>query len=219
MGERKSAFRDTVLVLGALLLATWVAPRFPEWTSRSQVALGTLGLGYVLWSARRDGVRLRWVGLRFDNLAVSTSIYGLSSAALLSPILVRAPLPSSLLSEVPSYYVLAFFQQFLVTACFWRHFRTLLRLPLEDVAGAGGEGFAAALGASVFALAHAPNWGLMALVFLGESFWLFLFGRFRNLFALSLAHAGAALVVSHLLVPSWWLPSMNVGLGFWRGVP
>ena len=179
------------------------------------MALGTLGLCYVLWSVLRDRVRLQWLGLRFDNLAVSASIYGLGTGAVLAPVWLKAPQPSSLLAEIPSYWVWAAFQQFLATACFWRHVRTLLRLPLEGVASAASEGLAAVLGAAIFAIAHTPNWGLMALVFLGQSCWLFLFSRFRNLFALSLAHAGAALVVSHLLVPSWWLPSMNVGLTFW----
>src|SRR5262249_36204265 len=82
-------------------------------------------------------------------------------------------------------------------------------------ASTGEEARASALAAAVFAAAHAPNLRLMGLVFAAELVWLLGFARFRNLFALALAHAAAALVVKHALVGTW-LPSMKVGLGYWR---
>ncbi|MGH9323229.1 MAG: CPBP family glutamic-type intramembrane protease, partial [Vicinamibacteria bacterium] len=84
----------------------------------------------------------------------------------------------------------------LVVAGFWRNFRS--------------NAFLTAL---VFSLAHAPNLPLMALVLVAETVWLLLFARFRNLLSFALAHALAALVVSHALVPDW-LPSLRVGLHY-----
>ncbi len=113
--------------------------------------------------------------------------------------------------EVLIYFAWALLQQFVIVAGAWRHFRQ----PTGSVTGWRSDAGAATLAAGVFALAHAPNLVLMGLVFGAELVWLICFTRFRNLFALALAHTLAAIVVQQDLVPAW-LSTMKVGLRYWR---
>jgi hypothetical protein len=159
-----------------------------------------VGAGAVLALSRsiaRSGESPRDLGLRLDNLLPATAAFLGVTALLALPAIAAESSISIAPSEIFRYFLWALFQQFLVVAGFWRNFR--------------GN---AVLSALVFALAHAPNLPLMALVLAAETVWLLLFARFRNLASLALAHAGAALVVSHALVPEW-IPSLRVGLGYW----
>jgi hypothetical protein len=203
--------REPALVLGAIASATWLAPLAGRWTLTLQTAVGiTVGL-VVVRSATMDGVAFSELGVRVDNLPVSGVVF---LALILLPLAALRGLARGAdlrPGEVAAYFGWALFQQFGVVAAFWRHVRP----------GTGpwrswrSELGAAALAAGLFALAHAPNVRLMSLVFGAEMVWLAGFTRFRNLFALAFAHSLAAITVKHCLVPLW-LPSMKVGLGYWR---
>jgi len=197
-------------VFGLYLAAAWLAPLAPGGRRAVQAALGAGALLVLARGVRRDGVAPRELGLRVDNLVGSAVFFLALDAVPLVPVLGRAGLPDIAPGEVLTYSAWALFQQLLVTAGFWRHFRDPAgRSSLRDAVRAS------ALAAAVFALAHAPNLPLMGLVFGAELVWLLGFSRFRSLFALALAHALAALVIKHALVGGW-LPTMKVGLGYWR---
>jgi hypothetical protein len=206
-----SRLGEVALVLGLFLAAAWLAPLVPGGRRLVQSALGIAALLVIVGSVRRDGVPLSGLGLRVDNVLVA-GVFVLALDAL--PLVAVAGLGGFRevdVREVLTYSGWALFQQFVVVAGFWRHLRP----------GTGpwrswrSELEAAALAAGLFALVHAPNVALMGLVFGAELVWLVCFTRFRNLFALALAHSLAAIVVKHSLVPGW-LPSMKVGLGYWR---
>jgi Type II CAAX prenyl endopeptidase Rce1-like len=199
---------EPLLLFGVFSGAAWLAPLAGTWTVPLQSVLGALAVVALSWSARRDGVTLADLGLTHRRFLVGSAVYLLVTATLLAPTLWIARVPSIVIGEVPVYWAWALFQQFLVVAGFWRHFRWL-----GASRGAPRNLTAAAVTALVFALAHAPNLRLMAFVGVGELVWLLLFTRFRNLLSLSLAHAGAALVVSHALVPEW-VPTMRIGLHY-----
>jgi len=179
-----------------------------------QAFLGMAVLAVLFRGVRRDGVAASELGVRVDNLLAAVLFFLALDAVPLLSVLGRAGVEDMRRSidsqEVLTYWAWALFQQFLVTAGFWRHFRSA-----AGGGSAGDELRAAALAATVFALAHAPNGPLMGLVFVAEVVWLLGFARFRNLFALALAHAVAALVVKDAFVGRW-LPSMKVGLGYWQ---
>jgi hypothetical protein len=166
------------------------------------------------------------MGIRVDNLLASSALLlGVTAALAVAAIALRGRLGGELafvfpLNELPSYFGWALFQQFVAVGAFWLPFRGWKGARASRVRSPGVlfEGKAAIAVGVVFALAHAPNVGLMLLGFVAETLWLLAFHRrrCRNLFALSLAHAAAALVVSHHLVPSPWLPSMTVGLSYFR---
>jgi hypothetical protein len=188
--------REPALILGAVLAAAWLAPLAGDWRWALQLGIGIAVVLAVFRSATMDGVALAELGVRVDN-------FPSASVAFLALTLC--------LGEVAVYLGWALLQQFGVVAGFWRH----LRPGNGPWRSWGGELGAATLAAGLFALAHAPNVRLMGLVFGAELVWLACFTRFRNLFALALAHSLAAIVVKHELVPHW-LSSMKVGLGYWR---
>jgi hypothetical protein len=202
---------EPAIVFGALVAAAWLAPLAPEWTVAIQTFLGVAAAGFILWSARRDAVELHQLGLRADNLLGASAAFLVPTGLLLTCLPWRGERPLLSAGELSSYFLWALFQQFLLVAGFWRHFRGTLELrnPISR------EFVAAVSTAGVFAAAHAPNVPLAAAVFLPETLWLILFARFRNLASLALAHAVAALALAHTLVPER-LPSMTVGIRYWR---
>ncbi|HSF18820.1 MAG TPA: hypothetical protein VLK65_25065 [Vicinamibacteria bacterium] len=273
-------------VLLLLVLATWVAPLWPELTVLIQAIIGGIGCATIIISqlsavagpasdrpprlglltarqARRArSARAGWVeffftlpvfdavlgpvvnrpprlgpltarpardhfvsaalaplGVRVDNLLPACGVFLAVTAGLTAPALIGTRTGAGLpfpLGELPRYFLWALFQQFVAIGAFWLPFRRAMGLSVEEVASFSREVAVAAAAALVFVVAHAPNPGLMLLGGVAELAWLSLFGRFRNLFALSLAHAAAALVVSHHLVPSVWLTSMRVGPSYWE---
>ncbi|HXV65268.1 MAG TPA: hypothetical protein VEK15_31525 [Vicinamibacteria bacterium] len=164
-------------------------------------------------------LELAQLGVRVDNLLPACGVFLAVTAGLTAPAMIGTrsgiglPFP---LGELPRYFLWAFFQQFVAVGAFWLPFRRAMGLPLEEVGSFSREVAVAGAVALVFVVAHAPNPGLMVLGGVAELVWLSLFGRFRNLFALSVAHGVAALVVSHHLVPSFWLTSMRVGPSYWE---
>jgi hypothetical protein len=203
--------REPALVLGAIAAAAWLAPLAGRWTLTLQSVIGVVVGLAVVRSARMDGVAPSELGVRVDNLPGSLLAF---LALTLLPLMAMWGLARGAhlrLGEVAAYLGWALFQQLGVVAAFWRH----LRPGTGPWRSLWSELGAAALAAGLFALAHAPNARLMGLVFGAELVWLVGFTRFRNLFALALAHSLAAIVVKHCLVPPW-LPSMKVGLGYWR---
>jgi hypothetical protein len=203
--------REPALVLGAIAAAAWLAPLAGRGTLTLQSVIGVAAGLAVVRSARRDRVSLSELGVRVDNLPVSSVVFLGLTLLPLAPVLGLARERDLRPGEVAAYFAWALLQQFGVVAAFWRH----LRPGTGPWRSWGSELGAAAFAAGLFALAHAPNVALMGLVFGAELVWLAGFTRFRNLFALALAHSLAAIVVKHGLVPDW-LPSMTVGLRYWR---
>jgi hypothetical protein len=202
--------REPALVFGVFLAAAWLPPLTPEWRLALQAVLGIGALLAVIRNVIRDGVTPSDLGLRVDNLPASSVLILLLTVLALAPVHMVAGKPGLRPSEVLIYLPWAFFQQLVVVAGFWRYFWR----PAGAATTWGRAVGAAALAAGLFALAHSPNVALMGLVFAAELVWLVCFSRFRNLFALALAHSVAAIVVKHDLVPGW-LPTMKVGLGYW----
>jgi CAAX prenyl protease-like protein len=201
--------REPSLVLGAILAAAWLAPLVSGWILMLQSVLGAGALLVIIRSAMRDGVAPSELGLRVDNLFVS-SLFLLITIVPLAAVHLLVGKPGFRWSRVPTYLVWAFFQQLLIVAGAWRHF---LQPTLSLMTWRSGLG-AAVVAAGFFALAHAPNVPLMGLVFGAELVWLIAFIRLRNVFALALVHSLAANVVRHDLVPGY-LSSLKVGIRYW----
>ncbi len=201
--------REPALVFGLFLAAAWLPPLAPEWRWPAQAVLGIAALLVIVRNAMRDGIAFTELGFRIDNLFASSFVLLLVTVLPLAAAHTLAGKPGLRPTAVFIYLGWAFFQQFVVVAGFWRYFRE----PTGTRSWRSTAG-AAALSAALFALVHAPNVALMELVFGAELVWLVCFTRFRNLFAVALAHSVAAIVVKHDLVPGW-LPSMKVGLGYW----
>jgi len=197
-------------VFAVFLAAAWLPAPGSLWRLALQAVLGIAAAVAIVRNTVRDGVALRELGVRADNLFVSSAVLLLVTVLPLAVVHRLAGRPGLRPGEVPIYFGWALFQQFVIVAGFWRY----LRRPTGAVTTWTSDIGAAAFTAALFALAHAPNLVLMAIVFVAELVWLICFTRFRNVLALALAHSVAAIVVKHDLVPGW-LPSMKVGLGYW----
>jgi hypothetical protein len=201
--------REPSFVFGAILAAAWLAPLVSGWSVVLQSVLGAGSVLVIIRGVVRDGVKPSQLGLRVDNLLVS-SFFLLLTIVPLAALHLLVGKPGFHWSRVPTYFVWAFFQQLVIVAGAWRHFP---QPTLSSTTWRSGLG-AAALAAGFFALAHAPNLVLMELVFGAELVWLICFTRLRNVFALALVHALAANVVRHDLVPGC-LSSLKVGVRYW----
>jgi hypothetical protein len=215
-----AARRDLGVLVGCVLAGAWLAPLLPGAAARAAaVAAGGLGLGWALWSLRRQGVSPRELGLRGDNLWSAVPVFltcalltvaGFAAAGLLDP---AAPGRLADPRALASYAVWALFQQLLVVGVLWRHARWWLGAGRCSPRLSGAELGAVLVTALGFALIHAPNLRLMALVGGAELVWLLLFTRFPNLFALASVHAVSALAVAEALQPGW-LPTARIGLSY-----
>ena len=131
------------------------------------------------------GDSLNRIGIRLDNFVMAgrmvlrpTVAAGLG-LALVSIVLVppQADIGRTIINSL-YYLVWGFAQQYALQGF------VLLRL-LDT----GLNRSAPICAATIFALIHAPNVGLMVLVFLGGWLWSSLFRREPNLFALAISHA------------------------------
>jgi hypothetical protein len=184
------------IVFGCFLAASWLLPLLPYTVLLQSIVGAAVALGLALDLARKKEP-LAPLGVRVDNLLPASAVYLMVTALLIAPAYWGSERDTAIsLQKLSLYFLWALFQQFLVVAGFWRNLRR--------------NAFLAAL---AFSLAHAPNVPLMVLVLVGETVWLLLFGRLRNLFSLALAHALAAVLVSQWLIPGW-IPSLRVGLHY-----
>jgi len=215
-----AARRDLAVLVGCVLVGAWLAPLLPGRAARAAVlAAGGLGLAWTFWSLRRQGVSLRELGVRVDDLHTSGSVFLACALLTVSGFVLAGaidPFAPGRLGDpraLASYGVWALFQQFLVVAMLWRPLgRWLGESPGGRVLSQGNLRLATAT-ALAFALIHAPNLRLMALVGVAELVWLLLFSRFRNLFALAAVHAISALAMAEALQPGW-LPTARIGLPY-----
>jgi membrane protease YdiL (CAAX protease family) len=204
---RTSRARDIFeLVLGyGMILAVIWTPNPPQrilyWI--------TFALVIVITLLRRDS--LRTLGLTRDGFLRSLWVVG--AAAILAAIAVAVAWRLhtlhrhfgriSLDFHFSGYVIWALLQQFLLQDYFLLRLLRLVRNPW----------IAVAIAAAIFSIAHMPNpvlviltlvWGLIACV---------LFLRYRNLYALGIAHAILGICVA-ISVPNHIQRHMRVGLGY-----
>lgn len=161
----------------------------PSWTA---LGLGIAGLVRSLWVVGAASL--------FAGLAVFTA------SELHTLHRLHGPLP--LFSHVWGYLIWAVMQQFLLQIYFLLRLMRLLPGKIAPVLAA----------AFCFSLAHLPNpvltpvtlvWGIVACI---------LFLRYRNIYALGLAHGILGLCVA-VIVPDSVQHHMRVGIGYYRYHP
>jgi membrane protease YdiL (CAAX protease family) len=210
--QTRSAQRDLLeLAIGYTLIIATV------WTTNpTQRVLYWLAFAWIIATslASREG----WTGLGLGRKGLLQSLWIVGAALLLSCLAIliaswthtlhrlHGPLPLPLHGW--AYVIWALMQQFLLQSYF------LLRL-LRLVPG---KVVPVIISAVIFSLAHLPNpvltpitlvWGLISCV---------LFLRYRNIYALGLAHGIMGLCVA-ITVPNSLQHHMRVGLGYLRYHP
>ena len=96
--------REPSLVFGAILAAAWLAPLASGWSLMLQSVLGAGAVLVIIRGAVRDGVAPSEVGLRADNLFVS-SLLLLLTVVPLAAVHLLVGKPGLRWSRVPTYLV------------------------------------------------------------------------------------------------------------------
>jgi hypothetical protein len=194
------------VAFGLILAAIWTLnpwQRFFYWSAIAWVVV-TTWQGRTTWKA---------VGLGLTGLVRSLWIIG--AAAILAALalylagqehtLHRLHGATPLLSHAWGYLIWAVLQQFLLQIYFLLRLQRILGGKVAPVVAAAG----------LFSLAHLPNpvltpitlvWGIAACV---------LFLRYRNIYALGIAHGILGLCVA-VIVPEPLQHHMRVGIGYYR---
>lgn len=191
---------------GLILATIWTqnpAQRILYW-----VAIAWIGLISIL---RRKDTETHGLGLRglLPSLWIVAAAVALSTAAVLFACRIGTlhalygPLPA--IEHILEYALWALMQQFILQVYVLLR---LLRLGLKRPA-------AIALATILFATAHIPNPVLVLLTLLWGAISCVLFLRYRNLYALALAHGilGMCLAVT---IPNSVMHHMRVGRGYLR---
>jgi hypothetical protein len=210
--QSRFAWRDLLeLVVGyALILAT-------VWTANpAQRIFYWLAFAWIVGTtwARRES----WTTLGLGRKGLLQSLWIVGAALLLSGLAIFITLrthrlhrlhgPTPVLLHGWGYIVWSLMQQFLLQSYFL--LRLLRLLP--------GKAMPIMAAAGIFALAHLPNpvltpitlvWGIVACI---------LFLRYRNIYALGVAHGIMGLCVA-MTVPNSLHHHMRVGLGYLRYHP
>jgi membrane protease YdiL (CAAX protease family) len=201
---RRRALSELLLAYLLILTVIWT-PR--PWQARIYV----IAAAFIVWATWRSWPGSVTMGWRTRNLLRSGWVT--AGAALVSAVAIvcarrlgtlhAPPTPTLFVERFVGYIIFACIQQFLLQDFF------LLRL-LDAGLTPRNAAFAAA---AIFALAHLPNPILAVLTFiwgLAAAAW---FLRYRNLYALAVAHIilGVTLAVS---LPGPTTHNMRVGLGY-----
>ncbi len=159
------------------------------------------------------GDSLKRLGIRFDNfseVARMTVRPTVAAAVAIAVISITLALPEVSLQRVVLNFVhyigWGFAQQY-----------ALQGFVLVRLIDAGLDRRAPVGAAAVFALIHAPNPGLMVMVFLGGWLWSTLFRREPNLVVLAVSHAFLA-VVAEAMLPTIVTGGYRLGPHYMRWV-
>ena len=204
-----SAQRDLLeLAVGyGLILAT-------VWTANpTQRILYWLAFAWIIatsW-ARRDG----WTALGLGRKGLLQSLWIVGAAIILAAITVfiawrvhslhRLHGPTPIWLHGWGYIVWSLMQQFLLQSYFLLRFLRLLPGKAAPIIAATG----------IFALAHLPNPILTPITIVWGAISCLLFLRYRNIYALGVAHGIMGLCIA-VTVPNSLHHHMRVGLGYLR---
>ena len=203
--ERRDWF-EILLAYGLILAVEWT----PRPAQRVMWVIAALGIVLIAW---RGFDSWKAMGFRRANLGRSLWIAGAAlvlavGAALIAARMRTLLLPSGLLAFVGTYSAYAIWsgaQQFLLQGFFLLRFLRVIPKPAL-----------AALTASLFfAGAHAPNPFLVPLTLIWGLAACLLFLRYRNIYALMIAHAILGITTA-MTIPGPVDHNMRVGLGYLR---
>ncbi|MGB9407277.1 MAG: CPBP family glutamic-type intramembrane protease [Terracidiphilus sp.] len=202
--SRRRDFVELAVAYALILLVIWTPRPWQKllwWVAAAAIA--------AFASTSFEGFQA--MGLRRKNFLRSLWIVGLALLVAAVAVLLAARLhtlrpPGSLIQFIDKYWAYALWasvQQFLLQ-CFFLS-RLLRLLPRAKLA--------AVVAAAIFAAAHLPNPILMPVTLLWGLASCLLFLRYRNLYALAMAHAILGITIA-ITVPGPVDHNMRVGLGY-----
>lgn len=188
MQARLWALVEITLIFGLILLDIWVVQPMdrPGLDLSLRLAVGAL-LVLSPWlhgdSRQRLGWRLDTLGAALTRLLPMSLLVAVGATAT-GWFLQSFDPPENTAITLGTYLAWALLQQHAL--------QSVVLLRLEDAGLRAGAPLAAA---TLFAITHAPNPGLLILTFLGGLLWCSTFRRHPNIFAVAISHAILAVVV------------------------
>jgi membrane protease YdiL (CAAX protease family) len=204
--SKRREWFEILLAYGLILAVEWT----PRPAQRVMWVIAALGIVLIAWRGF-DGWKA--MGFRRANLGRSLWIAGAALGLAIAAILIAARvhtllLPSGPLALVGTYSAYAIWsgaQQFLLQGFFLLRFLRVIPKPA----------LAAVTASLFFAGAHLPNPFLVPLTLIWGSAACLLFLRYRNIYALMIAHAILGITIA-MTVPGPVDHNMRVGLGYLR---
>jgi membrane protease YdiL (CAAX protease family) len=202
----RRALLELVVVYATIQAALWTTGA-PKAAAIAAVYIEVLVSIFLIERARPSELGLGQSGLRRSLWIVPAA---LGVAGVLVLIGWRSGSLHGLSDEAVGWRVLGYVpwalaQQFAAQSFFFRR--------IEAVRGSGISAVIAT--AVLFAGAHVPNPVLIWATLIAEFLWTLSYRRYRNLYAISLAHALLAVAVT-VIFPVAWHHSMRVGIGYLR---
>jgi hypothetical protein len=187
------ALSEACVLFGFVMLYIWKLHLSHPWT-------GLLAPAFTIAThlPRREGARR--LGFGWKEFRQASPVV-LPWAAAISAVLLAAGALAGTVRNVPAgqaswglgvYLVWGLFQQYLLNG--------FLANRLAEYAGAPESRLVPLAAATLFSLAHLPNWFLMAVTFLGGYISVRVYLRYRSLYVLGVAH-GVVASVLFLVVP------------------
>ena len=187
-----------------MLYIWWLQTRFPPFVvaifalvvashRKRRETLATLGFGRL---------NLRRCAAALALPVISVALILITVGATFDTIRSIRPLQGTLF--LFSYFPWGLFQQYVLNGYFLNRLRASLP-------GSHGAPLLAAL---LFATAHAPNWFLMCVTLVAGYVCTLLYSKYRNLYALGLAHGAIGFLI-FLVVPDSIAHHMFVGPRYW----
>ena len=184
---------EVAVVTSSVLVLIWIVQALGS--AAVDLTVRLIIVAAMVASNIAHGDSFKRLGLRFDNISAATRMTVRPTVAAAVAIAVvsitLAPPDVSIQRVVVNfvYYVgWGFAQQY-----------ALQGFVLVRLTDAGLDHRAPVSAAAVFSLIHAPNPGLMVMVFLGGWLWSTLFRREPNLVVLAVSHAFLAVVAEAML--------------------
>lgn len=209
LSSRARDLAELIVGYGLILAVIWTpnpAQRILYWSAFAWIALTAI--------LRRKETETHGLGFRglFPSLWIVVAAFVFATGAVLVALhlgtLHRLYGPLPVLAHILGYALWALMQQFILQIYVLLR---LLRLGMTRTS-------AVALATLLFAMAHIPNPILIALTLIWGVISCVLFLRYRNLYALALAHGilGMTLAVT---IPNHVMHHMRVGVGYLRYHP
>lgn len=203
--RRRNRIVELAVVYAAIQVALWTdgTAKVIAMASAWIVAVGSVLAERV--SARKLGFGREGLRASLWIVAAALGAFGVILTVGWSLGSLHGLAREALWLRVPAYLPWALAQQFAAQCFFFRR--------LEAISG---NGFAAVIITSLlFAGAHLPNPVLVPATLLAEFLWTLAYRRYRNLYAISIAHALLAVGLA-VAVPEAWHHYMRVGIGYLR---
>ncbi|MEW6732978.1 MAG: CPBP family glutamic-type intramembrane protease [Acidobacteriota bacterium] len=210
MLDRLCAATEVILLVGFVLMMTWVVPRtgggarFYSGATVLTWAFGLMIMSHISYGESLDDLGLggKNIGRAFAELALPVACLAVL-LVVIGLTLGTLHLQRKFFLQLAGIPVWALFQQYIT--------QSFVNRRLQIIFGPGVK--SAALTAVIFAAVHLPNPLLTIATAVAGYMWARSYQRAPNLYAIALSHGLLSTLFANVM-PKWLLPNMVVGYNY-----